>query len=63
MNACSIVIFGASGDLARRKLVPALFNLRRKGRPPEKPDRSRGRAAGRGVRPVHPGPSFDIPPF
>jgi len=24
---CSIVIFGASGDLTRRKLVPALFNL------------------------------------
>jgi glucose-6-phosphate 1-dehydrogenase len=36
MNACSIVIFGASGDLAQRKLVPALFNLRRKGRLPEK---------------------------
>jgi glucose-6-phosphate 1-dehydrogenase len=26
--ACSIVIFGASGDLTRRKLVPALYNLR-----------------------------------
>ncbi len=25
---CTIVIFGASGDLARRKLVPALYNLR-----------------------------------
>ncbi len=24
---CSIIIFGASGDLTRRKLVPALFNL------------------------------------
>jgi len=24
---CSLVIFGASGDLARRKLIPALFNL------------------------------------
>jgi glucose-6-phosphate 1-dehydrogenase len=24
---CTIVIFGASGDLARRKLVPALYNL------------------------------------
>ena len=24
---CSIVIFGASGDLTQRKLVPALFNL------------------------------------
>ncbi|MEJ7577154.1 MAG: glucose-6-phosphate dehydrogenase [Pyrinomonadaceae bacterium] len=29
MNAqqCVVVIFGASGDLARRKLVPALYNL------------------------------------
>jgi glucose-6-phosphate 1-dehydrogenase len=25
---CSVVIFGASGDLTRRKLVPALYNLR-----------------------------------
>src|SRR5690348_1201688 len=24
---CSIVILGASGDLARRKLLPALYNL------------------------------------
>ena len=24
---CTIVIFGATGDLAARKLVPALFNL------------------------------------
>ena len=24
---CSVVIFGASGDLTRRKLVPALYNL------------------------------------
>ena len=31
----SIVIFGASGDLTRRKLIPALFNLYRKGRMPE----------------------------
>ena len=31
----TIVIFGASGDLAQRKLVPALFNLRCKGRLPE----------------------------
>jgi glucose-6-phosphate 1-dehydrogenase len=28
----SIVIFGASGDLTQRKLVPSLFNLYRKGR-------------------------------
>jgi glucose-6-phosphate 1-dehydrogenase len=25
---CTVVIFGASGDLARRKLLPALYNLR-----------------------------------
>ena len=25
---CTVVIFGASGDLARRKLIPALYNLR-----------------------------------
>jgi glucose-6-phosphate 1-dehydrogenase len=25
--ACAIVIFGASGDLAQRKLIPALYNL------------------------------------
>ena len=30
----SIVIFGASGDLAQRKLIPSLFNLSRKGRLP-----------------------------
>lgn len=32
--ATAIVIFGASGDLTNRKLVPALFNLFRKGRLP-----------------------------
>ncbi len=26
-QACSLVIFGGSGDLARRKLLPALYNL------------------------------------
>lgn len=31
----TIVIFGASGDLTRRKLVPALYNLFRKGRLPQ----------------------------
>lgn len=31
----SIVIFGASGDLTQRKLVPSLFNLYRKGRMPK----------------------------
>src|SRR3972149_535944 len=28
----SIIIFGASGDLTQRKLIPSLFNLCRKGR-------------------------------
>ncbi|HUH96850.1 MAG TPA: glucose-6-phosphate dehydrogenase [Anaerolineales bacterium] len=32
----SIVIFGASGDLTQRKLIPSLFNSFRKGRMPEK---------------------------
>jgi len=32
---CVFVIFGASGDLTKRKLVPALFNLRRLGLLPE----------------------------
>jgi glucose-6-phosphate 1-dehydrogenase len=27
-DACTIIIFGASGDLARRKLIPALYALR-----------------------------------
>nr|MBI9045587.1 hypothetical protein [Anaerolineaceae bacterium] len=30
----TIIIFGASGDLTKRKLIPALFNLCRKGRLP-----------------------------
>ncbi|MEX0978454.1 MAG: glucose-6-phosphate dehydrogenase [Pirellulales bacterium] len=33
--AITLVIFGASGDLTSRKLVPALFQLYRKGRLPE----------------------------
>ncbi len=32
----SIIIFGASGDLTQRKLVPSLFNLYRKGRMPKR---------------------------
>ena len=31
----SIVIFGASGDLTQRKLIPSLFNLYRKERMPK----------------------------
>ncbi len=27
-SPCTVVIFGASGDLAKRKLIPALYNLR-----------------------------------
>lgn len=30
-NPCVMVIFGASGDLAKRKLFPALYNLAREG--------------------------------
>lgn len=33
-DSTSIVIFGASGDLSHRKLIPALFNLYLKGRLP-----------------------------
>lgn len=29
--ACAIVIFGASGDLSRRKLIPAIYELAREG--------------------------------
>jgi glucose-6-phosphate 1-dehydrogenase len=36
VNSTSIVIFGASGDLSQRKLIPGLFNLYRKGRLPKK---------------------------
>lgn len=34
-SAATVVIFGASGDLTQRKLVPALYNLYRKNRLPE----------------------------
>ena len=34
-DPCVVVIFGASGDLTARKLLPALFNLRREGLAPE----------------------------
>ncbi len=33
-DALTIVIFGGSGDLTHRKLIPALYNLARKGRLP-----------------------------
>ena len=34
-ETCTAVIFGATGDLTRRKLMPALFHLRRHGLLPE----------------------------
>jgi glucose-6-phosphate 1-dehydrogenase len=36
IGPCTIVVFGASGDLTKRKLVPALFNLQQEGLFPEK---------------------------
>ena len=30
-DPCIIIIFGASGDLAARKLIPALYNLGKEG--------------------------------
>jgi len=35
-DACAMVIFGASGDLTRRMLLPALYNLALDGRIPER---------------------------
>lgn len=35
-ESCTLVIFGATGNLARRKLIPALFQLEVAGRLPEK---------------------------
>ncbi|BAY50094.1 glucose-6-phosphate 1-dehydrogenase (plasmid) [Scytonema sp. HK-05] len=32
-NPCVIVIFGAAGDLTKRKLIPALYNLARSNYP------------------------------
>ena len=46
---CTLVIFGASGDLAKRKLVPALYNLHKRDLLPEKFDVARGRVAGQPV--------------
>src|SRR5580704_11444038 len=57
-DPCAIVMFGASGDLAQRKLLPALFDLARHGclarrfrlfgfaRSPLSDDAFRGKAAG-----------------
>ena len=35
LDPCVMVVFGASGDLTRRKLVPALYQLARDGQLPE----------------------------
>jgi glucose-6-phosphate 1-dehydrogenase len=35
-DSCTIVLFGASGDLARRELMPSLFELYRKHLLPER---------------------------
>ena len=34
-DGCVLVIFGASGDLTRRKLLPAVYNLSESGHLPE----------------------------
>ena len=34
-DPCALVIFGASGDLTRRKLVPAIWHLQHQGRLPQ----------------------------
>jgi glucose-6-phosphate 1-dehydrogenase len=36
MQPCSLVIFGATGNLVRRKLMPSLFQLEEAGRLPDK---------------------------
>ena len=36
VEACTLVIFGGSGDLARRRLIPAVYNLLLDGLLPDK---------------------------
>ena len=36
LESCTLMIFGAGGNLARIKLIPALFRLETAGRLPEK---------------------------
>ena len=36
VDSCTLVIFGASGDLTARKLIPALFHLHKSGQMPER---------------------------
>src|SRR5215471_19203019 len=35
LHPCAFVLFGATGDLTRRKIVPALFSLQQQGLLPE----------------------------
>jgi glucose-6-phosphate 1-dehydrogenase len=35
IDSCAVVVFGGAGDLARRKLIPALYNLSRDGALPK----------------------------
>ena len=44
-DACAVVIFGASGDLTRRKLMPALYNLAVRALAPRRVRRGRRGAA------------------
>ena len=44
-HACVLTIFGASGDLTKRKLIPALYNLALERRLPERFAWSVARAA------------------
>jgi glucose-6-phosphate 1-dehydrogenase len=69
-DPCVVVIFGASGDLTKRKLLPALFHLEQAGNLPENfavvgvarrplgesfaPDMKEGVEAGGGVEPSDP---------
>jgi hypothetical protein len=45
---CAVVIFGASGDLAKKKLLPALYNLAAADLLPELHHQKRGRDGGEG---------------
>ena len=38
MTSVQLVLFGAAGDLAHRKLLPALYDLYREGRLPAEVD-------------------------
>ena len=54
-DPCVVVIFGASGDLTKRKLLPALYHLEQAGLLPEGLRRRRRRAPsarGRASRPT-----------